>query len=170
MAKKRKVDRSAKSGQFVTHAETIEHPAETITQTVDVGERDPTPNVIKGYLCDPAPLPFISETDDNWQVWVNVGATPKPLSTEAFNTLVGGMSCTDAPFESWFDATIRSQGISQGKETRMRYEALKECLVKVLYPRYIFKVQIGAARFAYYAVGMDYKGHLLGCRVEAVET
>ena len=126
-----------------------------------------TTDIIKQHI---AGLNYISETDSEWQVWVCAGLGPRVLNTKTFLELVAGLSCENAPFDSWFDATIRSQGISQGKLVRMRYTALRDALIKTLDPRYVFKVKIGSHRFAYYAVGIDSENNLLGCVAEAVET
>lgn len=164
MAKKtRKVGRSAKSGQFVSKDELQKHPAETILDTVPVGERKTTADVIKDLCID---LNFQSETDAPVEVFISTAVDRSSVDCEVMKALTGHKECEPLDFDKWFEKNSKPE-VQPQSET---YHCLHVVMVERLVQRKVFKMTITPHRYAYYAIGVQRDCSLLGIRTEFVET
>jgi len=159
---KRKVNRSAIDGKFVTAKQVVESPCDTVTEAVEIS----TP-LVKQLGCLIDGVNFVSETDSPLTL---VDHKDVRLPTcEALQALTGLSECEELALTNWFDHTIASQGVSQGFKVGERYAEILCWFLEHLAHKGVYKLTLSPHRYAYYVIGMN-GADMVGFSCESTET
>lgn len=135
-------------------------PGESPEPTIDVLER-----VVKG-------VPFRTESsiDTFWKLVIpEIRRTDDPIDCTFMKSLTGRKECEIRDFDKQMDHWIERQP----KEWRERYQGMKESMIKVFSPRFVFRMSDPDPdnyNIAYFIMGIDYQNNLLGVMADGVES